>query len=199
MFVDRQFFTPDQCVTLQASIQGADSTPAQVLKAGGVLEIDETARKTIYTQISSPLKSAIKSQLADLLPKLEQHFGVTLKEFEPPQCLHYQPGDFFRLHRDSSESDSVAGYLAPRKVSVVIFLNTQASSPADKCSDGCFGGCFGGGELTFYGLINEPRWQQYGFQLEGEMGLLVAFASDVLHEVCPVTWGDRYTIVTWFY
>jgi predicted 2-oxoglutarate/Fe(II)-dependent dioxygenase YbiX len=31
------------------------------------------------------------------------------------------------------------------------------------------------------------------------MGTLVAFASDVLHEVLPVTAGIRDVVVDWFY
>jgi SM-20-related protein len=34
--------------------------------------------------------------------------------------------------------------------------------------------------------------------LIGEPGLLVAFRSDVLHEVEAVTHGERYSIVSWF-
>jgi SM-20-related protein len=29
-------------------------------------------------------------------------------------------------------------------------------------------------------------------------GTLVAFRADTTHEVVPVTYGERYTIVTWF-
>jgi SM-20-related protein len=32
----------------------------------------------------------------------------------------------------------------------------------------------------------------------GEPGLLVAFRSDTVHEVLPVTHGERFTVVSWF-
>jgi predicted 2-oxoglutarate/Fe(II)-dependent dioxygenase YbiX len=52
--------------------------------------------------------------------------------------------------------------------------------------------------LTFYGLLPGPAWERIGFPLRGEEGLLVAFRSEILHEVTAVRQGDRYTIVTWF-
>jgi SM-20-related protein len=48
-------------------------------------------------------------------------------------------------------------------------------------------------------LVRDPRWQSVGFGVEGEEGLLIAFRSDLLHEVTPVTHGERYTLVSWFY
>ncbi len=43
-----------------------------------------------------------------------------------------------------------------------------------------------------------PQWDKCGFALEAEPGLLIAFRSDTSHEVRPVTFGERFTIVTWF-
>jgi predicted 2-oxoglutarate/Fe(II)-dependent dioxygenase YbiX len=73
---------------------------------------------------------------------------------------------------------------------VVVFLNRQTEQPE---SDS-----FCGGSLVLYGLVGEPDWQDYGFPLTGEAGLLVAFPSSVIHEVEAVTAGERYTIATWF-
>jgi predicted 2-oxoglutarate/Fe(II)-dependent dioxygenase YbiX len=36
-------------------------------------------------------------------------------------------------------------------------------------------------------------------RLAGEQSLLVGFKSDVKHEVTPVTSGERFTLVTWFF
>lgn len=57
---------------------------------------------------------------------------------------------------------------------------------------------FGGGALALYGLLNDARGQNYGFPLEPEQGQLIAFRSDLWHEVKPVTHGERFTIVSWF-
>ncbi len=58
---------------------------------------------------------------------------------------------------------------------------------------------YGGGLLTFAGLLDDPKLRTVGVPLVAETGLLVAFRSDMLHAVTPVTHGERYTIVTWFY
>jgi SM-20-related protein len=78
-----------------------------------------------------------------------------------------------------------------RQVSAVIFLNSAAEARGPES--------YSGGALTFYGLIDGPCWRGYGFPLVGEQGLLIAFRSDVLHEVTVVTRGERYSIVTWFF
>ncbi len=73
---------------------------------------------------------------------------------------------------------------------VVIFLNAMSTEPGP--SD------YSGGALTFYGLLEDPAWRDFGFALDPMPGLLVAFPSHIVHEVTPVTAGDRYTIVDWF-
>jgi SM-20-related protein len=35
--------------------------------------------------------------------------------------------------------------------------------------------------------------------VQGETGALIAFPSEMLHEVTPITRGERFTIVSWFY
>ena len=61
-----------------------------------------------------------------------------------------------------------------------------------------FGGTIAGGSLTFYGLMKAPGMEKAGMPLAPEAGLLVAFRSDIMHEVNPVTRGERYTLVSWF-
>ena len=85
---------------------------------------------------------------------------------------------------------SIEEHLKRRRLSVVLFLNRQAKEATP--------GGFCGGSLVFYGLINDPRAKQIGFPLVAEPGLLIAFPSDLVHEVTPVTDGERYTVVSWF-
>ena len=73
---------------------------------------------------------------------------------------------------------------------IVIFLNDHDEMPAQNA--------YSGGALAFYGLIHDPRAAKYCFPLFGKTGLLVAFPSDIVHEVQPIVSGERYTIVTWF-
>jgi SM-20-related protein len=104
--------------------------------------------------------------------------------------LIYQEGDFYSVHADGGKDGDVPT-TRERKVSVGIFLNAQTEQPAE--------GTYCGGSLTFYGLIDDPRWHTYGFPLKSEPGLLIAFRSDVPHQVPPVTHGKRHTIVSWLF
>lgn len=52
--------------------------------------------------------------------------------------------------------------------------------------------------LKFYGLLDGPEWSRCGFALKPVPGMVVAFPTWVPHEVEPVTFGNRFTIVTWF-
>jgi predicted 2-oxoglutarate/Fe(II)-dependent dioxygenase YbiX len=52
--------------------------------------------------------------------------------------------------------------------------------------------------LTFYGLIKGAQWEKCGFSLDASSGLLIAFRPNVLHEVSPITFGQRFTIAAWF-
>ena len=53
--------------------------------------------------------------------------------------------------------------------------------------------------MTFYGLLDIPDSDKFGFSLEPEQGMLVAFRSNVLHGVSPILSGQRYVIVGWFH
>ena len=99
-----------------------------------------------------------------------------------------RPGDFFRNHRDDAECGR--GGASNRQVSIVLFLTDQKTETVT--------GDFAGGTITFYGLMDFPDSQRYGLGLVGEKGLLVAFRSDMRHEVTEVTGGTRVTVVSWF-
>ena len=114
---------------------------------------------------------------------------MPLAAHEGPTLLMYQPGGFYEPHVDRADNDEG---ISPsrRRVSVVIFLNGMNPEPGP--------GDYAGGALTFYGLVDDPAWRSVGFALDPLPGLLVAFPSHIVHEVRPVTAGDRYTIVDWF-
>jgi SM-20-related protein len=79
-----------------------------------------------------------------------------------------------------------------RAISAVVFLN-------DQCEDAGVAGAFTGGGLTFYGLLaDDPRGQSIGLPIQGRAGQLVAFKTDLVHEVTPVVSGERCTAVTWY-
>ena len=189
LFVCKNFLDQELCTRCCREIDGADQTKAMIARTNETDLLDENIRKVKLAAVSDATVSIVEARLLALIPTLEQHFNVTLAGCEMPNFLTYQEGDFFQVHIDGGE-DAHHDH-RKRKVSVTIFLNGQAQQPADDT--------YGGGSLTFYGLIDDPRWLTYGFPLISEPGLLIAFPSETLHQVLPVTNGKRYSIVSWLF
>jgi predicted 2-oxoglutarate/Fe(II)-dependent dioxygenase YbiX len=191
VFISRDFFDPNECAQLCVEMRTASHEEGTVghretPKGTGI--VDESVRKVLHTELADPTEALIRSRLDDLMPKLEKRFQVELTGYSGPHFLRYQPGGFYTPHRD--RSPGAPPNIAARRVSVVIFLNSASEEPRP--------GCYGGGALRFHGLLRGPNWENCAFSLDAEPGLLVAFDPTVLHEVLPVTFGERMTIVAWF-
>jgi len=191
LFVYKGFFDPALCLRIRSEMQTTPSTPATVVeKEGPDNAVDEKTRSTKSAKVSTQTRSLVEERLLALVPMLGGHFNVQLNGCQKPGFLVYKEGDFFRRHPDNSTDPEAPAFLKERQISAVVFLNSEAEdSEPDSYS---------GGSLTFYRLMDEPRQRNIGFPLTGEEGLLVAFRSNILHEVTPVTRGERYTIVSWF-
>ena len=189
-FVEKNFFCAELCSTIQDEIKLAPKQLTKIFQDNYNSVVDEETRKSHIAEILEPTRCLVKSRLDALKQKLEAHFQMVLTDYDEPSFLLYKQGDFFAPHKDRNTEENEPDIVKRRKVSVVIFLNNQKQTPTDNA--------YCGGALTFYGLMRDSRAANYGFPLSGQTGLLVAFPSDIMHEVQPVTWGERYTIVTWF-
>lgn len=189
-FIIKDFLSKEFCQQVLQEVQQAKMVPAGIVGNNDSFLLNEDYRKTKIAKISKQTKIEIHNRMLALKPQIEDHFEITLKDAEKPEVLVYREGDFFNLHKDlddQSDSDAPAG---SRKVSIVIFLNDQAPKPQNDC--------YCGGSLNLYGMVKQPGWENYGFPLGGKAGSLFAFRSDIFHEVTPVTFGERFTIVNWF-
>jgi predicted 2-oxoglutarate/Fe(II)-dependent dioxygenase YbiX len=169
-------------------MSGGKSNAAVIFgeKPEGVLE--ESVRKVATVDVERSLESKTRERLLGVMPALQNHFKVSLDDCQGPDFLKYGVGAFYLAHKDGNPSGPAK--VARRRVSAVIFLNAQSREPTD--------GAYCGGSLTLYGLMDGPEWGKLAFPLEAETGLLVAFRSDVVHEVQPVTFGERFSVVSWF-
>ena len=191
LFVQRDFFSKKECAQIRSQMCVAAGGLATIRRKEDIYVVDESVRRVRWLDVPATTMSSVENRLRDLKPAIEKHFGLTLTGFQSPQFLDYRVGDFYGPHRDSS-ADPGAGKMAQeRQVSVVIFANSESAEPHDDA--------YCGGALTFFGLMNDPRGAGAGMPLVGEEGLLIAFRSPTMHSVTPVTYGQRYTIVTWFY
>lgn len=185
LFLRHGFLDPALCARLRSEMRAASSEKASVVRKGSDA-VDESIRKVLCASLEESTALLVGERLLELEPRLEQHFGVSLTGCDGPQFLMYSDGAFYGPHRDKGGSPE----LAKRQVSIVVFLNAQSEEPAADC--------YGGGSLTFHGLLEGPEWENCAFPLEAEPGLLIAFSSGTLHEVKPVTFGERFTVVAWF-
>jgi len=183
LFLLRNFLDAESCARVRAELAEAPTTQAPVYIQGSEGLVHETVRKTTSVHPADETFSEIHTRLLQQKSALEQHFGEKLNDCERPQFLRYQKGDFFVRHQDGNTRQLDFDHLRVRRISIVVFLNDSSIEPQE--------GCFSGGVLNFYD-------QNQTFGLEGETGLLVAFAADTFHEVVPVTSGERFTIISWF-
>jgi predicted 2-oxoglutarate/Fe(II)-dependent dioxygenase YbiX len=187
LFVAEEFLDPEVCAELRSDIDRSQFERGTVLgdddQAGGV--VNETVRVVSRAHVTSAIRRVVQSRLKALSSELETHFAVSLRDFEGPEFLVYGPGSFYTPHLDASPDAPTES----RRVSVVLFLNPESDQPAPDC--------YCGGALTFHGLIDGP-FEKCAFSLEADIGLLIAFRSSTLHEVRPVTGGQRYSVVGWF-
>ena len=183
LFLLRNFLDADACANLKAELNQSPTTQAPVYIEGTEGTIHENIRKTTSLHPSQETKSQVHERLLRQKPALENHFGVNLNDCEPPQFLRYEQGDFFVRHQDGNTHQLDFDHLRIRRISIVVFLN-DFSVDAEA-------NCYSGGLLNFYD-------EQITYGLPGETGLLVAFTADTMHEVSPVTSGERFTIISWF-
>lgn len=150
-----------------------ESTPAEVRANGFV--VDRQVRRTLDVEVDSTTVAEVEHSIASVCERVARFFGLSLSGDEGPGFLRYPAGGFYRRHRDVL-SDSGEDF--PRRISVVMFL----TSAGEMCE---------GGALRIY--------QPDPFDIAPKAGTLVAFPSDVPHEVLPVTSGVRDVVVDWFF
>ena len=184
LLIERGFLDPARLAEVFAAVRASRGRPATVYGRGDSGAVDERVRRT--TRVSPPfeIEELVKRLLLSRKRAVEEHFGLTLKELEEPQFLRYRPGDYFVAHQDGN-TGLLRSEREDRKVSAVIFLNSQTETPEPDT--------YAGGSLALH-----PRGAVERLRLAGEAGTLVLFRAETTHEVEPVTHGERFTIASWY-
>lgn len=177
------FLAASACETLRCELSRAGGDPATVFFRDRGGQIEPTLRKTTRVAMPAAASEQITALFLARKAEIERHFGVDLAECEEPQFLRYQPGDFFIAHQDGN-SAIIPGDSRFRRISVVLFVNAQ--------SEGEAAGTYGGGAFVFHGRHPER------YPLAPEPGTLLCFRAETMHEVMPVTRGERFTVASWF-
>lgn len=191
LFVVEHFLDAEECRELRSAIRAGRPRAGTVGTKGSEQVVDRTYRSVSWVSVDHGMVSVVRARLLGAKPAVEAHYGVPLTDCEEPQFLAYSTGDHYKAHRDSAAHEEATAVSKARRVSSVIFLNERSEAAAEDR--------YGGGELTFYGLFDDPSGKSIGLPLQADEGLLVTFPSEMLHAVGPVTHGERYTIASWFW
>jgi SM-20-related protein len=189
-FAQPGLLNPGECISLREEMASAAAKVSTVAEGDTADEVDEGQRSSKWAQLSQETRVRLQERLLTLKPLLAEHFGEEFSGCQPAQFLVYREGDFFGAHHDTSDDREAADFVRERRISVVLFVNGGSEERAPDS--------FGGGALTFYGLMGAGG-QSVGLPVDAEPGLAVAFPSETLHGVSPVTHGQRFTVVTWFH
>jgi SM-20-related protein len=188
LLVERHFLSESTCRNILNETSNGAFQPATVYGRTESGSVDERVRKTSRLSVSEETFQLVNQQLLDYKPRVEHHFQVSLRDCEEPQFLRYNVGDFFVAHQDGNTGMIRLATDAERRVSIVIFLNSQSDEPLPRT--------YNGGSLKFSDYRKPLPDRE--FYMPVEAGLLVAFRSELTHEVTPITRGERYSIVSWY-
>ncbi len=146
-------------------------------KEGGHEENLES-RYTLWYHITDEMHHKLEAAVAGCFKNIVgPRYQCEFKSYEPVQFLGYPPGGHYIGHNDGETFNFETRQwerCAERDVSFLFYLNDQ----------------YGGGELEFYDL---------GLTIKPKKGMMIAFPSykEFAHMVHPVTWGHRYSLVSW--
>ena len=135
-------------------------------------------RNTLWYNITQEMDKKLEAAVADCFRTyVGPKYNCEFKSYEPVQFLGYPVGGHYKGHNDGESFNMKTRQwerLMDRDVSFLFYLNDQ----------------YGGGELEFYDL---------GLTIKPKKGMMIAFPSykDFAHKVHPVTWGHRYSLVSW--
>jgi len=187
VYCARSFLKLDDCRRLVDEMDAGPLCAATLREPGRGDIAAEHRRRADYLAKSSETQALVARRLTAITADLAAHFDVWLSGPQPPQFLRYSRGCYFRPHQDRSDDPGHAADIRSRRITAVLFLNGQTPLPSD--------GSYCGGDLRLFRADDHP---DPTLCIAGETGMLVAFASAVVHEVRPVTWGVRRTVAAWY-
>ncbi len=139
---------------------------------------DLKIRNTLWYPIPDEQGAKLESGISQAyFNHVQPRYNCEFKNYEPAQFLGYPVGGHYLQHIDGEQINRQTGEWEPaleRDVSFLFYLNNE----------------YGGGEIEFPTL---------GLTIKPKKGMMIAFPSykEFPHKVHPVTWGHRYTLVSW--
>ncbi len=179
------FLSAQECRELVGEIDAAHQAAAEIWGEGG-FGVHPDSRRGAIAQLRAETEVLVQDRLWAAMPALEERFGCEVTHISGVTALIYDEGDHFAAHSDGGGDDEAPPEVRRRRVSLVLALNDGTSE-------------FSGGELEFFaGEVPELAARSAPIaSLHSRPGLLIAFASSMIHRVAPVTAGRRYSLALW--
>ena len=191
LFVKKNFIDRELCERIRMEMLSAKGLPAYfVVNKENKPLVNENVRRAVEKEVSNEIHVMVRDKLSGVKEELAAYFDITLSHLQEPRFLSYGEGDFFQIHTDKSTNPQHPQRIRDRKITTIIFLNDETDVPENNA--------YTGGSFIIYGILNIPRFESHGFKVSGTTGMLIAFRSELLHEVTPITSGVRYTVADWF-
>lgn len=168
-------FSEDEVTKILAFRETVDAQPGYV---GGVDQVGEIRESSIRWLDPTEENHWIFQRITEVVNQVnDQYFKMELRGFPSLQLTEYD-GDkkgHYGVHADCGYGISPMRW---RKLS----LTVQLSKPEE----------YEGGDLVLY-----PEGFECKRVIEKQLGTMCLFRSHVLHEVTPITKGNRHSLVTW--
>jgi predicted 2-oxoglutarate/Fe(II)-dependent dioxygenase YbiX len=189
------FLTDTECTELRAEMDRAPRREGSVRETEQpeADTVDRTGRSATECVLSDETTRNIEERICRVAPQIALHFSEEVAEYEVPHFVAYEPGGFYRPHRDIYPDVELPEPLVRRRLSLVVFLNDPSDKPDRGATEST--GHYGGGVLRLSSHEGNDFDPRFAWDVPAERGLLVAFRAATWHEVTPVTTGKRYTVV----
>src|SRR5690348_284933 len=89
LFVLPNFLSVESAAEFCQQMSAAPSKQALIVGPDGQGRLDPNSRKVDASLLPQQIRSPLKSQLCELIPDLQKHFGVELAGCEGPEYLIY--------------------------------------------------------------------------------------------------------------
>ena len=167
----------EDCDTICSAARSGNSTASQVSDQSR-RSIDRDLRRSHEFDLTPEIEALLGPPIARL-PNRVPGTSVVL-QYDRFRILRYTTGDLFRPHKDSALGYSIPRHIQRRILTVVCALNDPSQ--------------YGGGDLVLHRCLGSAT---VSTPYKMPVGTALYFGSGTLHEVRPVTYGQRFSLVGW--
>jgi len=183
------FFTPQEARALTQEMDESFQQQAEIW-LGDDFGVSPEHRLSTIATLSDAAEEFVQDRIWGAVPALQERYGCSVSHISGVTALIYGRGGHFAAHSDGGVDQHAPPEISRRRVSLVVALNDGAGEHSH----------FTGGELRFYpGCApgTAPAAHEATISVRSTEGLLIAFASPMVHQVMPVVDGARYSLAAW--